>query len=54
MNLQSFLILLVIFILLAVAIVYIGQNNGWDNAGCHGNCAKCHKHCSNPNQPPKS
>ena len=53
MNLQSFLILLAIFILLALAIVYIGQNNGWDNAGCHGNCAKCHKHCDSKTPPPK-
>ena len=46
MNFQSFIVLLVIFVLLALAILYIGQNGGW-NGGCTGNCASCQQHCSN-------
>lgn len=44
MNLQSFLVLLVIFVLLALAILFICQNGGWQS-GCAGNCAQCHKKC---------
>lgn len=44
MNLQSFLVLLVIFVLLALAILFICQNGGWQG-GCAGNCAQCHKKC---------
>ena len=43
-NLQSFLVLLVIFVLLALAILFICQNGGWQG-GCAGNCAQCHKKC---------
>ena len=45
MNLQSFLVLLVIFVLLALAILFICQNGGWQG-GCGGNCASCRQHCS--------
>ena len=47
MNLQSFLILLVIFVLLGLAILFICQHGGWQG-GCTGNCAGCHQHCSTP------
>lgn len=44
MNLQSFLVLLVIFVLLALAILFICQNGGW-HSSCTGNCASCREHC---------
>lgn len=47
MNLQSFLVLIVIFVLLGLAILFICQNGGWQG-GCTGNCASCHQHCSTP------
>lgn len=52
MNLQSFLILAVIFVLLGLAVLFICQNGGWQG-GCGGNCAKCHKKCETRENPPK-
>ena len=40
----SAIIVVVIFVLLALAILFICQNGGWQG-GC-GNCASCHQHCS--------
>ena len=41
----SAIIVVVIFVLLALAILFICQNGGWQG-GCGGNCASCHQHCS--------
>lgn len=41
----SAIIVVVIFVLLALAILFICQNGGWQG-GCGGNCAGCHQHCS--------
>ena len=40
----SAIIVVVIFVLLALAILFICQNGGWQG-GCGGNCASCHQHC---------
>ena len=37
----SAIIVVVIFVLLALAILFICQNGGWQ-----GGCASCHQHCS--------
>ncbi|WP_346669333.1 FeoB-associated Cys-rich membrane protein [uncultured Subdoligranulum sp.] len=47
MNLGSILVLVVIFVLLALAILFISQNGGWQG-GCGGNCASCHHKCADP------
>lgn len=57
MNLQSFVVLLIVFVLLALAIVWIAKNGGWNQVGCHGcggNCASCHEHCATEKHPAKS
>ena len=41
----SVIVVIVIFVLLALAIGFICQNGGWQG-GCGGNCASCHQHCS--------
>ena len=41
----SVIIVVIIFVLLALAILFICQNGGWQG-GCGGNCASCHQHCS--------
>ena len=33
------------FVLLALAILFICQNGGWQG-GCGGNCANCHNKCA--------
>ena len=43
----SVIVVIVIFVLLALAIGFICQNGGWQG-GCGGNCASCHRHCSEP------
>ena len=40
-------VLVVIFVLLALAILFISQNGGWQG-GCGGNCASCHHKCADP------
>ena len=40
----SVIIVVIIFVLLALAILFICQNGGWQG-GCGGNCAGCHKMC---------
>lgn len=47
MNLQSIVILIIVFVLLALAILFICQNGGWQG-GCAGNCASCHNRCATP------
>ena len=47
MNLGSILVLVVIFVLLGLAIMFICQNGGWQG-GCGGNCAHCHNKCATP------
>jgi len=47
MNLGSILVLVVIFVLLGLAIMFICQNGGWQG-GCGGNCAQCHNKCATP------
>jgi hypothetical protein len=41
----SVIVVMIIFVLLALAILFICQNGGWQG-GCGGNCASCHQHCS--------
>ena len=38
----SVIVVMIIFVLLALAILFICQNGGWQG-GCGGNCAGCHK-----------
>lgn len=46
MNVQSFIILVVVFVLLGAAIGFIcNSKQGWQG-GCTGHCASCHQHCS--------
>lgn len=47
MTLHGFIVLLVLFVLLAVAIVFISRNGGWQG-GCGGNCAACRHRCDAP------
>ena len=42
---QSIIVVVVIFVLLALAILFICQNGGWQG-GCGGNCAGCHNKCA--------
>ena len=37
----SGIVVVIIFVLLALAILFICQNGGWQG-GCGGNCAGCH------------
>ena len=46
-NLQSFIVLVVIFLLLALAILFIANNGGF-KSGCTGHCASCQQRCSTP------
>lgn len=45
MNLQSFIVLVVIFVLLGLAVAFIAKNGGWQG-GCCGHCASCHQNCA--------
>ena len=40
----SVIVVVIIFVLLALAILFICQNGGWQG-GC-GNCAGCHNKCA--------
>ena len=40
----SVIVVVIIFVLLALAILFICQNGGWQG-GCGGNCAGCHNKC---------
>ena len=48
----SIVVLVIVFVLLALAILFICQHGGWQG-GCTGNCAACHSKCSSPKQPEK-
>ena len=39
-------------VLLALAILFICQNGGWQG-GCGGNCASCHSKCAEAEKKPK-
>ena len=41
-----------IFVLLALAILFICQNGGWQG-GCGGNCAGCHSKCAEAEKKPR-
>ena len=49
-NLQSFIVLVVIFVLLGLAVLFIANNGGF-HTGCSGNCASCRQRCSTPKPP---
>ena len=48
----SVIVVIVIFVLLALAIGFICQNGGWQG-GCGGNCASCHSKCAEAEKKPK-
>lgn len=48
----SVIIVMIIFVLLALAILFICQNSGWQG-GCGGNCAGCHNKCAEAEKKPK-
>ena len=47
MSFASILVLVIVFVLLALAVLFISQNGGWQG-GCGGNCAGCHNKCASP------
>lgn len=47
MTIQSIIVLVIVFVLLALAIMFICQNGGWQG-GCGGNCTSCHNKCATP------
>jgi hypothetical protein len=56
MNVQSFLVVCILIAAFAAAVVWIARSGGWQNEGCHGNCAECHKRCEEKpagKQPPQ-
>ena len=48
----SVIVVMIIFVLLALAILYICQNGGWQG-GCAGNCASSHSKCAEAEKKPK-
>ena len=48
----SVIIVVIIFVLLALAILFICQNGGWQG-GCGGNCAGCHSKFAEAEKKPK-
>ena len=46
----SVIVVMIIFVLLALAILFICQNGGWQG-GC--NCASCHSKCAEAEKKPK-
>ena len=49
----GFLILILIFAVLAVAIVFISNQEGGWQGGCGGNCAACRHRCEQASDPKK-
>ena len=47
----GFLILILIFAVLAVAIVFISNQEGGWQGGCGGNCAACRHRCEQASDP---
>ena len=48
----SVIVVMIIFVLLALAILFICQNGGCQG-GCGGNCASCHSKCAEAEKKPK-
>lgn len=48
---QGFLILVAVFAVLAVAIVFISNQEGGWHGGCGGNCAACRHRCEDASDP---
>ena len=48
----SVIVVMIIFVLLALAILFICQNGGCQG-GCGGNCAGCHSKCAEAEKKPK-
>ena len=48
----SVIVVMIIFVLLALAILFICQNGGWQG-GCGGNCASFHSKCAEAEKKPK-
>lgn len=51
-DMASVIVVVIIFVLLALAILFICQNGGWQG-GCGGNCAGCHSKCDEAEKKPK-
>jgi len=52
MTLHGFLILVILFAVLGVAIGFIcNTGKGW-HGGCTGHCATCQEHCSDEKKKP--
>lgn len=51
-DMASVIVVVIIFVLLALAILFICQNGGWQS-GCGGNCAGCHSKCTEAEKKPK-
>lgn len=51
-DMASVIIVVIIFVLLALAILFICQNGSWQG-GCGGNCAGCHSKCAEAEKKPK-
>lgn len=51
-DMASVIVVMIIFVLLALAILFICQNGGWQG-GCVGNCASCHSKCAEAEKKPK-
>lgn len=51
-DMASVIIVVIIFVLLALAILFICQNGGWQGC-CGGNCAGCHSKCAEAEKKPK-
>ena len=51
-DMASVIIVVIIFVLLALAILFICQNGGWQG-GCGGNCAGCHSKSAEAEKKPK-
>ena len=46
LTLRGIITLIVLIVLFALAVVWISKQGGWKGEGCGGNCASCHRHCS--------
>ena len=51
-DMASVIVVVIIFVLLALAILFICQNGGWQG-GCGGTCAGCHSKCAEAEKKPK-
>ena len=47
----GFVILILVFVVLAVAIVFISNQEGGWHVGCGGNCAACRHRCEDAADP---